>query len=278
MLKNKGLSRRVCPNQDFRIKRLGRFVVDNIDSKNNPINPPNPDSDKVRGKIILKILIRTKAQDNIHSPQQSCLLLCMIIKSAIFQCSNTRTDKLPPPILPEYAFIGRSNVGKSSLINMLVQHKGLAKTSQTPGKTQLINHFLINENWQLVDLPGYGYAKTSRTNRSAWEKFIRYYLRHRENLQCVFVLFDSRHEPQKVDTEFCSWLGENGIPFVLVFTKADKQSKLMTTKNVAAFRKALLEFFEEVPTHFISSSETQQGRDELLAFIGDINQNFVAPL
>ena len=200
----------------------------------------------------------------------------MIIKSAIFQCSNTRTDKLPPPILPEYAFIGRSNVGKSSLINMLVQKKGLAKTSQTPGKTQLINHFLINEHWQLVDLPGYGYAKTSRSNRSDWEKFIRYYLRNRENLQCVFVLIDSRLSPQKIDIEFCSWLGENGIPFLLIFTKADKQSKVQSEKNVALFRKSLLDFFEEVPPDFISSAETEQGREEILAFIHDINQRFAA--
>lgn len=200
----------------------------------------------------------------------------MIIKNAIFQCSNTRTDTLPPPILPEYAFIGRSNVGKSSLINMLVQKKGLAKTSQTPGKTQLINHFLINENWQLVDLPGYGYAKTSRTNRSDWGKFIRYYLRNRENLQCVFVLIDCRLSPQKIDIEFCSWLGENGIPFLLIFTKADKQSKVQSEKNVALFGKSLLDFFEKVPPHFISSAETEQGREEILALIHDINQRFAA--
>jgi GTP-binding protein len=198
----------------------------------------------------------------------------MIIKSAEFQCSNTRTDKLPPPELPEYAFIGRSNVGKSSLINMLVQKKGLAKTSQTPGKTQLINHFLINDNWQLVDLPGYGYAKTSRSNRGEWQKFISYYLRNRENLQCVFVLIDSRLDPQKIDIEFCSWLGENGLPFQLIFTKADKQSKVKTDQSVAKFRKALLEIFEEVPTHYITSSETQEGREEILSFIGDLNKSF----
>ncbi|WP_026898606.1 ribosome biogenesis GTP-binding protein YihA/YsxC [Daejeonella oryzae] len=198
----------------------------------------------------------------------------MIIKSAEFQVSNTRTDKLPPPVLPEYAFIGRSNVGKSSLINMLVQKKGLAKTSQTPGKTQLINHFLINEDWQLVDLPGYGYAKTSRSNRHDWEKFIRYYLRNRENLQCVFTLIDSRLEPQKIDIEFCTWLGENGIPFVLVFTKADKQSRTKSDQNMAKFKKALTPIFEEVPQQFITSAETQEGRDELLSFIHDINQRF----
>lgn len=198
----------------------------------------------------------------------------MIIKSAEFQCSNTRTDKLPPAVLPEYAFIGRSNVGKSSLINMLVQKKGLAKTSQTPGKTQLINHFLINENWQLVDLPGYGYAKTSKSNRSEWQKFISFYLRNRENLQCVFVLIDSRLEPQKIDVEFCSWLGENGLPFQLIFTKADKQSAVKTDQNVAKFRKTLLEIFEEVPQHYITSAETQVGREEILKFINDLNSTF----
>ena len=198
----------------------------------------------------------------------------MIIKSATFQCSNTRTDKLPPPVLPEYAFIGRSNVGKSSLINMLVRQKGLAKTSQTPGKTQLINHFLINESWHIVDLPGYGYAKTSRTNRHDWEKFIRYYLRNRENLQCLFVLIDSRHSPQKIDIEFCAWLGENSIPFLLVFTKADKHSKLQSDRNVAKFREALLTVFEEVPMHFLSSSVTELGREEILTCIEDINKRF----
>ncbi|MHB1178556.1 MAG: ribosome biogenesis GTP-binding protein YihA/YsxC [Daejeonella sp.] len=198
----------------------------------------------------------------------------MIIKSAEFQCSNTRTDKLPPPVLPEYAFIGRSNVGKSSLINMLVQKKGLAKTSQTPGKTQLINHFLINENWQLVDLPGYGYAKTSRSNRADWQKFISFYLRNRENLQCVFVLIDSRLDPQKVDVEFCSWLGENGLPFQLIFTKADKQSRMKSDQSVAKFRKELLEIFEEVPQHYITSAETQDGRDEILNFINGLNKTF----
>ncbi|MXV52593.1 YihA family ribosome biogenesis GTP-binding protein [Pedobacter sp. HMF7647] len=198
----------------------------------------------------------------------------MNIKSAEFVCSNTRTDKLPAPTLPEYAFIGRSNVGKSSLINSLTNKKGLAKTSQTPGKTQLINHFLINNTWYLVDLPGYGYAKTSRTNRAEWEKFIRYYLRNRESLQCVFVLIDSRLEPQKVDLEFCSWLGENGIPFLIVYTKADKQSGVKTDQNAAKFRKSLLQSFEEMPQEFITSSENGLGRDEILAFIDEINKQF----
>ena len=157
---------------------------------------------------------------------------------------------------------------------MLVQKKGLAKTSQTPGKTQLINHFLINENWQLVDLPGYGYAKTSRSNRADWQKFISFYLRNRENLQCVFVLIDSRVEPQKIDIQFCSWLGENGLPFQLVFTKADKQSRVKTDQAVTKFRKTLLEFFEEVPQHYITSAETQDGRDEILNFINELNKTF----
>ena len=201
----------------------------------------------------------------------------MIIKSADFISSNTRTDKLPLPVLPEYAFIGRSNVGKSSLINMLVQKKGLAKTSQTPGKTQLINHFKINENWYLVDLPGYGFAKVSKSSRSDWEKFIRYYLRHRETLQCVFVLVDSRLKPQKIDVDFCAWLGAEGIPFVLTFTKSDKQGRLKTNQNIALFKTAMLGYFEEVPEIFITSAENAEGRDEVLNFIQDINQRFVAP-
>jgi GTP-binding protein len=199
----------------------------------------------------------------------------MIIKSAEFICSNTRTDKLPPPVLPEYAFIGRSNVGKSSLINMLLQRKGLAKTSQNPGKTQLINHFRVNEDWYLVDLPGYGYARTSKANRGEWERFIRYYLRHRESLQCVFVLIDSRVEPQKNDIDFCNWLGETGIPFLLIFTKADKQSAVKTDQTVAKFRKELLKSFEEVPKIFITSSENTLGREAVLGSISELNQAFV---
>ncbi|HVW98074.1 MAG TPA: ribosome biogenesis GTP-binding protein YihA/YsxC [Mucilaginibacter sp.] len=201
----------------------------------------------------------------------------MIIKSAEFICSNTQISKLPPPAKAEYAFIGRSNVGKSSLINMLTRKKGLAKTSQVPGKTQLINHFLINDSWYIVDLPGYGYARVSKNKKSDWDKFIHTYLDKRESLQCVMVLIDSRLEPQKIDLEFCNWLGEKGLPFVLVFTKADKQSSVKTDQNIAKFRKALLASFEEVPAHFVTSSETQLGREEILNFIGDINLQFVTP-
>jgi GTP-binding protein len=197
-----------------------------------------------------------------------------MIKTAAFVCSNTRTDKLPPPVRPEYAFIGRSNVGKSSLINMLLNHKGLAKTSQKPGKTQLINHFIVNDDWYLVDLPGYGYARTSKSNRTEWERFIRYYLKNRESLQCVFVLVDSRLEPQKVDIEFCNWLGEEGIPFLLIFTKADKQSAVKTDQNVARFKKELLKSFEEVPQIFITSAENKLGRDAVLRLIDELNSQF----
>jgi GTP-binding protein len=201
----------------------------------------------------------------------------MIVKTAEFICSNTQISKLPPPIKAEYAFIGRSNVGKSSLINMLVAKKGLAKTSQTPGKTQLINHFFINDSWYIVDLPGYGYARASKTNKANWNKFIHNYLDKRESLQCVMVLIDSRLEPQKIDLEFCNWLGEKGLSFVLVFTKADKQSSLKTDQNIAKFKKSLTETFEEFPQYFVTSSELQSGRDEILGFIDNINKSFVIP-
>jgi GTP-binding protein len=201
--------------------------------------------------------------------------LCfMIVKSAEFICSNTQVSKLPPPEKPEYAFIGRSNVGKSSLINMLTAKKGLAKTSQTPGKTQLINHFLINDEWFLVDLPGYGYARISKSKKEDWNKFIRFYLDKRESLQCVMVLIDSRLEPQKIDLEFCNWLGEHGLPFVIIFTKADKQSGLKTDQNVAQFKRKLTETFDPMPEYFITSAENKLGRDEVLGFIDSINAKF----
>lgn len=202
----------------------------------------------------------------------------MIIKSAAFICSNTKVSALPVANMPEYAFIGRSNVGKSSLINMLVNQHGLAKTSQKPGKTQLINHFLVNEKWYIVDLPGYGYAKVSKSSREKWEKFIRNYITKRESLQCVFVLIDSRLEPQKIDLEFCCWLGEIQIPFALVFTKADKQSAVKTDQNVSAFKKALKGWFEEIPPYFVTSAEKGIGRDQVLNFIDQVNLDFVMPI
>jgi GTP-binding protein len=201
----------------------------------------------------------------------------MIVKTAEFICSNTQISKLPPPVKAEYAFIGRSNVGKSSLINMLTGKKGLAKTSQTPGKTQLINHFLINDNWYIVDLPGYGYARASKSKKADWDKFIHTYLDKRESLQCVMALIDSRLEPQKIDLEFCNWLGEKGLSFVLVFTKADKQSSVKTDQNIAKFKAALLQSFEEFPKYFVTSAELHTGRDEILGFIGGVNQSFVVP-
>jgi GTP-binding protein len=201
----------------------------------------------------------------------------MIVKSAEFICSNTQISKLPPPVKPEYAFIGRSNVGKSSLINMLTGKKGLAKTSQTPGKTQLINHFLINDSWYIVDLPGYGYARASKSKKADWDKFIHTYLDKRESLQCVLVLIDSRLEPQKIDLAFCNWLGEKGLAFILVFTKADKQSGVKTDQNVAGFKKALSETFEETPPYFITSAETHLGHDGVLSFISETNRHFEIP-
>ncbi|SKB39294.1 GTP-binding protein [Parapedobacter luteus] len=212
--------------------------------------------------------------DSFNKTNQLYYLCTMVIKTATFVSSNTRIDKLPAPEMPEYAFIGRSNVGKSSLINALTGRRHLAKTSQTPGKTQVINHFLINDAWYLVDLPGYGFAKTSKSNRVAWEKFIRRYLLQRESLQCVFVLIDSRHDPQRIDLDFCYWLGENGIPFMLVFTKADKQTRTKSDANIDKFRKALLQWFEEVPQHFLTSAETRMGCEPLLDTIDDINRNF----
>jgi len=202
----------------------------------------------------------------------------MIIKSATFICSNTKISALPVANMPEYAFIGRSNVGKSSLINMLVNQHGLAKTSQKPGKTQLINHFLINEKWYIVDLPGYGYAKSSKNNRESWEKFIRNYITKRESLQCVFVLIDSRLSPQKIDIEFCCWMGEIQIPFVLAFTKTDKQSNVKTKSNIALFTKELSGFFEEIPPVFITSGEKGVGKDEVLNFIEQTNLDFAMPI
>ncbi len=185
--------------------------------------------------------------------------------------SSTDVMKCPPPEKPEYAFIGRSNVGKSSLINMLTDNKKLAKTSQRPGKTQLINHFIINENWYLVDLPGYGYAKAAKRETKKFQSYIVEYIAKRENLHCLFVLIDCRLEPQKADMEFISWLGENQIPFVLVFTKADKLGKNQLASNIAFYKKELLEKWEELPDILVSSSETGQGKEDILNFIERVN-------
>lgn len=195
----------------------------------------------------------------------------MVIKSAEFVISNSQVSKCPTTGLPEYAFIGRSNVGKSSLINMLTGKKGLAMTSQKPGKTQLINHFIINGAWYLVDLPGYGYARLSKDGREKLKTMIEDYTLERKELICLFVLVDSRHEPQKIDLEFIQWLGEEGVPFALVFTKADKLSKGRLAANLEAYKARLLEEWEELPPIFVTSSEQQLGRDELLSYIEGIN-------
>jgi len=195
----------------------------------------------------------------------------MKINSAKFVISNTDVGKCPNEPYPEYAFIGRSNVGKSSLINMLTGHKNLAKTSGKPGKTQLINHFLINDNWYLVDLPGYGYAKVSKDKRKTFQKFIKDYFNKRMQLACTFVLIDSRHEPQKIDLEFMEFLGENGIPFCIVFTKTDKLGKTGLEKNLAHYKTVMLESWEEMPTTFLTSSVDSSGKKEILSFIGQVN-------
>ncbi|MDB5234918.1 MAG: GTP-binding protein [Hymenobacter sp.] len=176
--------------------------------------------------------------------------------------------------MPEYAFIGRSNVGKSSLINMLTGRNGLAKTSASPGKTQLINHFVINDEWFLVDLPGYGYAKVSKTSRAEWAKMINYYLRQRPNLMCVCVLLDSRHSPQAADLEFMEKLGEEGIPFVMIFTKSDKQSTAQTKALLTAYLAKMSETWDELPRYFQTSAESGLGRDEVLDFIAEVNKDW----
>jgi GTP-binding protein len=195
----------------------------------------------------------------------------MEIKDARFIVSNTQVEKCPKPDRPEYAFIGRSNVGKSSLINMLTNKKSLAKISGKPGKTRLINHFLINEEWYLVDLPGYGYAKVPKAERLKWEKFLKRYILKRENLYCLFVLIDSRHEAQKVDLEFLEWLGISKIPFSIIFTKTDKLKPEELEINLKAYEEKLFEKWETLPGYFISSIENGAGKDEILEFIESIN-------
>lgn len=197
----------------------------------------------------------------------------MEIKSATFVISNTDVRRCPADGLPEYAFIGRSNVGKSSLINMLTRHKGLAMTSSTPGKTLLINHFLINGSWYLVDLPGYGYAQRGEKERQRLRTMIENYILGREQMVNLFLLIDSRHAPLAIDLEFIEWLGENEVPFSIVFTKADKLGGGTLRGNVRAYLDKLSEQWEELPPHFVTSSEKGIGRDELLDYIAQINKS-----
>lgn len=198
----------------------------------------------------------------------------MLIKSAEFVVSNSDAAKCPNSKLPEYAFIGRSNVGKSSLINMLTSRKSLAKTSGRPGKTQLINHFLINKNWHLVDLPGYGYARVSKSTKKVFQKFITEYFSQRLQLVTAFVLVDIRHKPQPIDLEFMQWLGENGIPFSIIFTKADKLKPKAIENHINDYKTILLESWEEMPNHYITSASKNIGKEELLRYIEGLNTDF----
>jgi GTP-binding protein len=198
----------------------------------------------------------------------------MKIKSADFVVSNSEVAKCPDSKLPEYAFIGRSNVGKSSLINMLTERKNLAKTSGRPGKTQLINHFLINHSWHLVDLPGYGYARVSKSAKKTFQKFITAYFEKREQMICAFVLIDSRHKPQPIDLEFMEWLGEHQVPFCIIFTKADKLKPKALERNINDYKAQMLQTWTEMPEYFITSSTSAMGREELLTYIDSINQQF----
>lgn len=197
----------------------------------------------------------------------------MKITSAEFIISNSNVEKCPRNNMPEYAFIGRSNVGKSSLINMLANNKNLAKTSGKPGKTQLINHFLINKNWYLVDLPGYGYARVSKSDKKTFQKFITDYFSKRKQLVSAFVLVDIRHEPQTIDLDFMQWLGENMIPFSIIFTKADKLKPKAIENHIEAYKNIMLETWEDMPNHFITSSSKHIGKDELLDYIDSINKD-----
>jgi GTP-binding protein len=196
------------------------------------------------------------------------------IKNAEFVISSPDVEKCPAANFPEYAFVGRSNVGKSSLINMLTGNSGLAKTSSRPGKTQLINHFLINKSWYLADLPGFGFAKASKKMIADWHLMIKNYLLKRENLMCVLLLVDSRHDQQKVDKELMEFFAMNGIPFVIVFTKADKLSQPQLQRNIAVYKKTLLKEWENLPQMFVTSSEKNNGKEELIAFIEETNKSF----
>ncbi|WP_026933596.1 ribosome biogenesis GTP-binding protein YihA/YsxC [Christiangramia echinicola] len=196
----------------------------------------------------------------------------MKIKTAEFVVSNSKVDLCPNSALPEYAFIGRSNVGKSSLINMLTGRKALAKTSAKPGKTQLINHFLINNNWHLVDLPGYGYAQVSKSTKKVFQKFITAYFEKRTQMICAFVLIDSRHKPQPIDMEFMKWLGEHNIPFCIIFTKADKLKEKNLKENIENYKAEMLETWVEMPEYFITSASAGLGQDEVLDYIDNVNE------
>lgn len=196
----------------------------------------------------------------------------MTIHTAAYTASYPDVRQTPNEGVPEYAFIGRSNVGKSSLINMICQHKGLAKTSQKPGKTQLINYFLINEKWYIVDLPGYGYAKISKTKRKEWKRMIDGYMIQKRTLVTAFILIDANVKPQAIDLEFINWCGEMQVPFVIIFTKADKSKQKEVSENINAFNEALLENWEELPQQFITSAQKNEGREELLSFIKDLNK------
>lgn len=197
----------------------------------------------------------------------------MQIKSAEFVMSNSDVAKCPKDRMPEYAFIGRSNVGKSSLINMLMLRKSLAKTSGRPGKTQLINHFLVNKNWYLVDLPGYGYARVSKSSKKVFQKFITNYFEKREQMVLAFVLVDCRHEPQPIDMEFMQWMGESGVPFNIIFTKADKLKPKVLERSIQVYSEKMLETWEEMPPYFITSASDSSGRDEVLNYIEELNNS-----
>jgi len=196
-----------------------------------------------------------------------------VIKKAEFVMSNAQVNKCPKENLPEYAFIGRSNVGKSSLINMITNHKNLAKTSGRPGKTQLINHFKIDNSWFLVDLPGYGYARVSKSTKKVFQQFITNYFKERKQLISAFVLVDIRHQPQKIDIDFMQWLGNNGIPFAIVFTKADKLKPMAIERNIQIYQETLLQNWEEFPPYFITSAENKTGKEELTSYIENINKS-----
>jgi GTP-binding protein len=202
----------------------------------------------------------------------------MDIRKAEYIKSSAKLEQCPEPVLPEYAFIGRSNVGKSSLINMITGKKGLAKTSGTPGKTQIISHFLINDEWYLVDLPGYGYARRSKSERGSWERMVRTYLTGRTSLVQVFLLLDSRLEPQDSDLRFMEWMARNDIPFILLFTKADKLGRTRLQEMIKAYKEELMQSWDSLPPAVISSATNRQGRDEILAFIEESNEDWQKPV